>query len=162
MSKQMSQSQFGLMSRRVRPQSEMGSHRHHDIELNYVERGQIVYLFNGQQIKLEQGQFVIFWAAMPHQLIKIETNALLHWLTLPLEIFLRWQLPEMFVDKMLSGELYINSHENQSISDLSRFKAWHHDLFVGKPEQVKIALLEIEARLRRFAIDMNSHPETNT
>src|SRR5689334_3209216 len=70
-----------------------GYHRHNDVELNFVEHGAITYRFGTASTTIRSGQLGVFWAAMPHQLVHVELQTSVYWLTIPLVLFQRWQLP---------------------------------------------------------------------
>ena len=46
------------------------SHRHDDLELNYVVRGRLDYLFGGSPMTVQAGEIAVFWGATPHRLIE--------------------------------------------------------------------------------------------
>ena len=77
------------------------SHKHDEVELNFVKHGGVAYLLGGQRVVVAAGVLAIFWAAMPHQLIHQEPSTTLHWMTVPLGQFLRWQLPPALAESVL-------------------------------------------------------------
>src|SRR4051794_29853306 len=95
---------FGLACWEGRPLLMERSHRHHELELNYLGSGMICYSFGGAQARVEAGQLALFWAAMPHQIVALDEPATICWVTLPLALFLRWQLPATFVNQVLYGQ----------------------------------------------------------
>jgi AraC-like DNA-binding protein len=132
-----------------------GSHWHNEVELNLVHTGSIQYLFGGTQATVPAGALAVFWGAIPHQLSGFEAATTMSWLTLPLSLFLQWQLPEALVRPVLHGRIVVTLDQARFASDAKQFDEWARDL-VQKPhetaERCKIALLEIEARLRRLAL----------
>ena len=77
---------------------------------------------------------------------------------MPLARFLRWHLPEALTTRVLSGAPLI-------AADHSLFGRWEADLRAASSERRIVALLEIEARLRRLALALpaddphaGSHP----
>lgn len=149
---------IGLKCWSGHPSAMGGSHCHSEVELNMVERGSLRYLSGGTQAPVEQGQLAVFWASVPHQIVNAEPNTFMHWLTLPLATFLQWQLPPSLAQPVLQGRVVIGHDEARFASDLSLFNLWREDLEPAQPERRKIALLEIEARLRRLAYSV---PSTN-
>lgn len=145
-------SHFGLRGWRGYPGLMSLPHRHDDIELNLVEAGRMTYVFGSRQITLQAGQFVLFWAAAPHQLIAADEGTSLIWLTLPLAWFLRWQLSEALTRRILNGEMLFVSDGSASSRDAVLLNHWLEDLQIATPERRTIVLLELEARLRRLGL----------
>jgi AraC family transcriptional regulator, melibiose operon regulatory protein len=125
------------------------SHRHHEIEVNFIQRGAITYLFRGSPRQIKENQLALFWATTPHQVIHEEPATRLFWLTLPLPWVLQWKLGPNILDRLIQGQLLLEDSEDTR--DASAFVRWTQDLKYSHPELIKITALEIEARLRRFA-----------
>lgn len=129
-----------------------GPHRHDDIEVNFVaEGGSLLYLVGGALVEVPQGSVVVFWAAIPHQLIAADAR-LVHWLHLPFDYFLGWGLPEPLVARLLSGAPAISAPEQADATDPAKFAQWAADLATDHSELRRITMLEIEARIRRLAL----------
>jgi AraC-like DNA-binding protein len=131
-----------------------GPHRHNEIELNFVEQGSMTYLFGGNRATLKEGQLAVFWAAVPHQVISIDPQAVFHWLTIPFVTFLQWRLPGVLTHPVVSGRFIMSNDlpsERQRQTDQASFRQWHEDLRQNSDEHRKIVQLESEARLRRLA-----------
>ncbi len=164
--------EFGLASRRHQPAPFEGFHRHSEMELVYIESGDLTYLFSHGVEHWRAGQVVFFWGALPHQLIAVEAGTWLHWLTVPLAWFLTWRLAQPWVDGLLRGDLHVEpapaaGPKDRRASDatlraggvgepppplLAQFERWHADLaYSGEAgaERRRIVLLELEAFLRR-------------
>ncbi len=77
------------------------AHAHLEVELNYVRSGRMEYGFG----TVEAGTLVAFWAALPHQLIRVEPGTRCVWALLPLASVLRAGLPAETVDRLLAGDL---------------------------------------------------------
>ncbi len=122
-----------------------GAHVHAEIELNLLLQGETVYLFGGRLVRVRAGELALFWAALPHQIIEIAPETRLFWATLPLPVLLGFGIAPLS-KALLRGD-WLQS-EAQLNLDAARFAAWQDDLARGDEA---IALLEIEARLRRFA-----------
>ena len=128
------------------------AHRHDDIEVNLVaEGGPMLYLIGGALVEVAQGSVVVFWAAIPHQLIANRADHV-HWLHLPFDRFLSWGLPEPLVTRLLSGVPAISAPAQADPTDPAKFTQWAADLATGQAEPRRIAMLEIEARLRRLTL----------
>lgn len=128
-----------------------GAHRHLEIEANLVLRGALVYLFGGARVEVGAGELALFWGSVPHQLISLEDNSEIHWLTLPLAQFLSWELPATLTQAVLNGAVAKESAD--LVRDAALFAAWEEDLGSREVERARIAALEVEARLRRLALN---------
>lgn len=135
-----------------RPRLMDTAHRHDDIEVNLVaEGGPMLYLLGGSLVEVPRGSVVVFWAAIPHQLIANRADHV-HWLHLPFDRFLSWSLPEPLVTRLLSGVPAISPPARADATDPAKFTQWAADLATGQTEPRRIAMLEIEARIRRLAM----------
>lgn len=135
------------------------AHRHDDIEVNLVaEGGPMLYLIGGGLVEVPRGSVVVFWAAIPHQLIASRAEHV-HWLHLPFDRFLSWGLPEPLVTRLLSGVPAISPPDRADATDPAKFTQWAADLATGHAEPRRIAMLEIEARIRRLAMATACDPQ---
>ncbi len=123
--------------------------RHNEIEINYFPESGITYLFQGAKVAIPENSLAIFWGLVPHQIIEF-TDAVPYFVcTIPLSQFLEWKLPSILVDKVLKGEIVVESAGEQAVYDEFLFKSWLNDLSVKQAQQA--TLLEINARLLRMA-----------
>lgn len=128
------------------------AHQHDDLEINLVvEGGSMVYLIGGVPVEVRPGEVAAFWAAVPHQLVA-NTATRVHWVHAPFATFLGWSLPEPIVNRLLAGRLLLGGPAAAMDTDDASFARWARDLADGRPEPRRIALLEIEARIRRLAL----------
>lgn len=154
---------FGFASRRSFPLLTKRYHRHNEVELNFSEKGSISYLFGSGKLWLRPGEFAVFWGAVPHQIIQLEDNPVIHWLTIPLAWFLQWQLSEVMTQRILEGKFLVDQHDKDNDkSDFKLFNHWHQDLKTNSVDCRKVALLEVEARLRRFSLRLLSEKVTHS
>lgn len=129
------------------------AHTHLELEANFVLRGRLSYLFGGALTQIETGELAFFWGSVPHQLVFLEAENEIFWLTLPLAQFLSWQLPSHLVQAVLRGSI---AKEGAAIGrDTALFADWEADLASGDAARQQIAELEIEARLRRLALSFS-------
>ena len=156
---------FGLACVRQDPALMPSPHRHNEVELNFVATGTVTYRFAGSPTVVSAGRLALFWAALPRQLIEIDEGTTMWWLTVPLARFLRWHLPEALTTRVLSGAPLIAGDGAADAADPSLFGRWEADLRAASSERRIVALLEIEARLRRLALALpaddphaGSHP----
>ncbi|MEV0233922.1 helix-turn-helix domain-containing protein [Nonomuraea sp. NPDC050786] len=137
----------------------MGSpHQHDDLEINLVtEGGTMLYLFGGTPVEIGPGSLAVFWAAVPHQLVANSATSV-HWLHVPFTTFLSWRLPATLVRRLLSGAPLVSAPSAILPTDPVTFAQWADDLATDQRERHRIALLEIEARVRRLALMSMGEP----
>lgn len=126
-------------------------HRHHEIEILFAENGGMKYLMGGEQVVIPPDRFAIFWASTPHQLIECSSSVIFTWVTIPLGWFLQWQFPKSVVEPLLHGKVLSDEYQSDPTLDRLLVQQWAEDFATKTQETHRIALLEIEARLRRFA-----------
>jgi AraC-like DNA-binding protein len=110
----------------------------------------------GETVRLDAGSLIAFWAIRPHQLLQCSPNLVIHWLTIPLTVFVEWRLPEAFAKLVLAGNIFVEPEKAAYAFDRERMETWHQDLRVQGQDRQRLALLEIEARLRRLALTFQS------
>ncbi|MFI6094988.1 helix-turn-helix domain-containing protein [Lentzea sp. NPDC051213] len=141
-----------------RPTVMCSAHQHDDLELNLVaEGGTMLYLFGGVPVEVGPGSVAAFWAAVPHQLIANSATRA-HWVHLPFENFLSWGLPDSLVSRLMSGMPLIAPPSAAIATDPANFAQWAEDLDSDQPELHRIAMLEVEARVRRLALATVGEP----
>ncbi|HEX3785146.1 MAG TPA: helix-turn-helix domain-containing protein [Pseudonocardiaceae bacterium] len=134
------------------------AHQHDDLEINLVvEGGTMLYLFGGVPIEVGPGSVAAFWAAVPHQLVANSVTRA-HWIYVPFETFLAWGLPDSLVSRLLSGIPLVAPPPAAIATDAANFAQWAADLSSAEPEHRQIALLEVEARVRRLALATVGEP----
>lgn len=126
--------------------------RHNEIELNLLKSGVLHYLLGGRRVSIKAGQLAVFWAAIPHQIIDSERQTEYFVATMPLAWFLQCQFPAPFVHEVLHGRVLLEPRRIAAASDYDLFAQWVHDLSSATPERRRLVLLEMEARLLRFAL----------
>ncbi|GAA4877192.1 helix-turn-helix domain-containing protein [Kitasatospora terrestris] len=128
------------------------AHRHDDLEINFVaDGGPMLYLYGGELLEVAAGGLAAFWAAVPHQLVESRATRV-HWLHVPFDRFLAWGLPQSLVARVLSGAPVVSPADRADASDPAKFTQWAADLGSGDDELHRIAMLEIQARVRRLAL----------
>lgn len=127
-----------------------GAHVHTDIELNLFLAGGATYFLAGRFHDVPRERLTVFWAGMPHRLIAVEPGTAYLCMTLPLAWFLAWGLDHRFTQRLLEGDLLVEEDATYSLLDRAQFTRWAEDIRSGA-EGTRIALLEVEARLRRMA-----------
>jgi len=125
--------------------------KHTEVELNYLERGQLTYLFWGERTTVKCGRPALFWATTPHQIVEYEDITSYTVVTLPLPWLLNWALPENLIKRILSGRLIQEPDSSRPYADKKLFEQWHQDINCKSKRFHEIVLLEIKARLLRLA-----------
>jgi hypothetical protein len=87
-------------------------------------------------------------AATPHRVIQIENCPRFFWFTLPLQWVLGWSLSDYFITILLNGRF---AKDQSNPADEMLMKRWSDDFAANDDGALDIALLEIQARLRRMA-----------
>lgn len=128
--------------------------RHNEIELNYVPAGTLTYLLGGRPVSIEPRRLVLFWAAVPHQILQWEMTKPYYVATLPLAWFLGCNFPEHLARPVLAGEIVADPRP--SAGDELKFRQWTSDFRTSQPLRPRVAQLEIEARLLRMALTLGS------
>ena len=144
------------------PQRMKRPDRHNEIELNLLLEGEIGYLFGGRTVTISAGQLGVFWASTPHQIVSCSENTPYYVATLPLHWFLTCRLPGGMVQQLLNGAIVIESLGRRSRLDEELFQQWTEDLAQSDAARQQIALLEIEARLHRLALNAEPYPPART
>ncbi|MEO7717650.1 MAG: helix-turn-helix domain-containing protein [Capsulimonas sp.] len=128
--------------------------RHNEIEINLLESGRLTYLFGGERVTVRAGQISVFWAAVPHQIIDIDGASPYYVVTIPLALFLQWNMPRVLADSVLHG-LVMSGDSEDDKGDIALLQRWRHSLERQEPEWRQLVLLEMQARLLRLALEID-------
>jgi len=131
-------------------------HRHREVEVNLVVAGEMTYLFGGATVVLPPSQLAVFWATIPHQVIRLAPKTDFYCIHVPLSLFLQWGLPSDFTNRLLHGEMVREQDPVWMQRDLAAFEQWRRDLSASVVDRRHIVLLEIEARLWRLALSVGA------
>lgn len=123
---------------------------HQDIECNFVDGGSITYLLGSNLVAIESGRWALFWAAIPHHVLHVESEVHLYRLTIPLNWFLNRGLPDHIIEPVMKGDMIVDERGDMKL-DIAMFKRWCSDLDLDSINRRDIVLLELEARIRRMA-----------
>lgn len=143
---------YGFSCQRWTPVPMQRADRHNEIELNLLKRGSLTYLLGGNTVIIPAGRLAVFWAGIPHQIIASKDNTEYYVATIPLAWFLQCRFPAHFVDAILHARVVLDPEPQTRGGDLEMFERWVHDFEEPDAQRQRIAFLEIEARLFRFAL----------
>jgi AraC-like DNA-binding protein len=123
--------------------------RHNEIEINFLRSGTVTYLIGGRRVTVEARRLVLFWAALPHQILNWDTTKPYYVATLPLAWFLGCGFPEHFAHPILAGEILTDPAPTSG--DEAKFRQWVDDVRSRKQFRERVAQAEIQARLLRLS-----------
>lgn len=128
------------------------AHTHQDIELNYVFGGTVTYLHGSRVITVPIGRLVLFWAGIPHRIIRWSEDAKMTYITIPLEWFLAWdhkgaRRSQVLGGLMLSDVLVDKEWKHFDAWCVSR---WLHEYKENPNGEHECIKLEISARIHRL------------
>jgi AraC family transcriptional regulator, melibiose operon regulatory protein len=144
---------FGFRVWRGAPSIMPVAHQHTEIEINFLLRGWMRYFLAGKFVTVPSDRLVAMWAGTPHRLVAMDRDTECVWVTIPLAWFLAWGMKESFSQSLLAGDLMMERSAKLSEEDRRLHERWVGDFESPQPERQAIAMLEIEARLRRLALD---------
>ena len=127
-------------------------HRHDEIEMSFfITRKPVMFRIGGQVIELDLHSTILFWAAIPHQILITEKEVIQYYVTIPPDVFLSWRLPDTLTNGILNGSIFIEKDESLRRMDISSFPIWIREAIDTENPQRRIALnRSLEARIRRF------------
>ncbi|XHR31077.1 MAG: helix-turn-helix domain-containing protein [Chthoniobacteraceae bacterium] len=125
--------------------------QHNEIELNFVERGSLVLQHGPNTVTVAAGSTVLYWAAIPHQVVAVDPHTEIAWLVLPLAWFLSWNLAPTFSGPLLHGQILNIPPASEGVVCSPPLRRWAEDFASSLPELQKAIELELEAFFRRLA-----------
>lgn len=153
---------YGLTCVRWLPSLMPRPDHHNELELNFLLSGSVTYILGGNKVTVEAGKLNAFWAAIPHQIIDFTGTGEYFVATIPLHTFLQWHLPEAFVQPLMRGECLSEPNTNSGKFDEMQFENWIADLSDPSRSREKPVILEMQARLTRFAYNfLNTYTNQN-
>lgn len=142
---------FGLFCDVLNVCSYDNLHRHNEIEIIFFpNRSPATVRFGAQTIEIQPEQTVLFWGAIPHQLMHIEEENLQYWLSVPPEAFLSFDLSPSIVRDVMNGKILVESDPELRAIDLAMFPVWKREATSAQQDVRRTLLMSLEARLRRF------------
>ncbi len=134
--------------------------RHNEIEINYLPKGRITYLFQNNQITIPEKRMTLFWGLIPHRIIDIQGNSPYYVCTIPLSRFLGWNMPSSLAEHILNCQIIIEKSEKYAIYDEFLLNNWFKDAINNG--DLETTVLEMEARLRRLATNYTNDEKTRS
>ncbi len=139
--------------------------RHDEIEINFLDQGELTYLIGGKRVTVAARTVTLFWAAVPHQIVQFHDVTQYYVMTIPFGWFLQWGLPEDLQMQLIIGKVICDESDAEtSRCDKLQFAQWHDDLLDTDDESRlnasrEIVLLELKARLLRLARSHRQSPQ---
>ncbi|HEY3391702.1 MAG TPA: helix-turn-helix domain-containing protein [Lacipirellulaceae bacterium] len=125
--------------------------RHDEIEINFLDRGSLTYLFGGQHVTVEARQVTAFWAAVPHQIIGFDKLNFYYVVTVPFGWVLQWGVPEQMLTALTQGQVIADRRRARGQLDRQLFDQWHRDFTGGSHIERDVIVLELRARMLRLS-----------
>ncbi|WP_043584684.1 helix-turn-helix domain-containing protein [Geminisphaera colitermitum] len=142
---------FGFYAGTGRLEAMAAADQHNEIELNFIERGAMVFRRGVETVSVNAGEGVAYWAAVPHQVLAVEADTVITWVSVPLSWFLGWELPAVFTRRLLEGGL-LGMPAELTGGTVFSLAGWGRD-FASEAEELKVVVrLELEAFFRRWAL----------
>jgi len=131
-------------------------HCHDDIEVAVNLHASVVAMFGAERIVLPPDYLTVFWAARPHGPIEADPRWQARGIHVPLPWVLQWRLPPIVMRPLLAGQVLLDPPGLRPVGDAELVASWHGLMRQNAEEARRVVLLEVEARLRRLAIDLAS------
>jgi AraC family transcriptional regulator, melibiose operon regulatory protein len=146
---------FGRFGMRIfKPAIMEHPHWHGHVEANLIRNGRMIYVVDGQKLKIEPEQLFLFWAGIPHQLIEVEalqpgvTPELCN-IYLPLDVFLFMpHLPDLQVALLTGGMIQFPSE----LCSFQQMQRWYNDYRANEAERLDVVKMELNALFRRVSL----------
>ena len=130
--------------------------QHNEIELNFLNHGQVLFRHGAQEMIVEKETLVLYWAAIPHQVVASQVNANLTFVSIPLSLFLSWELPDSLAIRILQGKLISLKCSKADIMTYCRINQWVDDIAARQADLLRLVELELEIFFRRLARHQNA------
>jgi AraC family transcriptional regulator, melibiose operon regulatory protein len=145
---------FGRFGMRIfEPQIMAEPHWHGHVETNLIRHAKMYYQIDNTPIVIEPDHLIIFWANVPHQLVKIEktTDAApeLFNVYLPLDSFLMMPYLAELQFALLNGGMIVCPKD---LCGPEQLKRWYDDYRSGKPDRLELIKMEMNLLFRRLSV----------
>ena len=126
------------------------AHWHDHVELNLLVSGEMSYLFNGREERVEAGHLVLFWAAVPHRTIEVEAGSPLICIYLPLAEMLSLPIEREAKQAVMQGSFLVAA--GADALDVALASRWVADWTRGNNAIRRIIEEEVKLRVRRMLL----------
>ncbi len=134
------------------PNPPMG-HMHDTVEISVFEHGAVTMLYGGRSVTVPPNHLIVHWGILPHRALKQESSAQVLGIHVPLTWLLQWNLPQLFVSRLLNLEVLIDQPQSAPCSDLDLLKFWIKTAQKSGEAGREIVLQGARARLLQLAND---------
>lgn len=146
---------FGRFGMRIfKPTIMEQPHWHGHVEANLIRNGRMIYVVDGQKLKIEPEQLLLFWAGIPHQLVAVEslspdvTPELCN-IYLPLDVFLFMpHVPDLQVALLTGGMVQFPAE----LCNFAQLQRWYTDYRTNDSERLDVVKMELNALFRRVSL----------
>ncbi|MGH3088641.1 MAG: helix-turn-helix domain-containing protein [Rubrobacteraceae bacterium] len=135
---------------RGQPFEEMPFHWHDQVEINFAVGGTLTYLMAGSVVTVPPGKLAIFWAGIPHSVLRRTRVEDFFWVYVPLVWLLRLNLPESFMRRIMDGEMLVDAEPTEA--DPLMLERWCDELPNADDARKRLIIHEVEARVMRLAL----------
>lgn len=144
---------YGLTCEKWKPQASPRIDRHNEIEINFFPEGGATYLFSNRIVDVPANRLIVFWALHPHKTMAFLCDKPYYTCTIPLSIFLSWQIDQEVQNLLMSGHILTAPDEMARSLDEQLLRQWYGDLQEDANADLQEAvLLEMRARISRLAL----------
>jgi len=132
------------------------AHWHDHVELNLLLSGDMSYLFNGREERVEAGHLVMFWAAIPHRTIAVAAGAPLICIYLPLAEMLNLPIEREAKQALMQGAFLVTAAADPV--DVAVAGRWLGEWTSGSDASRRIVGEEVRLRVRRMLLSPLAAP----
>jgi AraC family transcriptional regulator, melibiose operon regulatory protein len=135
---------------RGQPYASMPPRWHDQVEINYAVGGSLTYLLAGSVVRVPHGRLALFWAGMPHSVVRRTEVEEFSWVYVPLVWVLRLGLPSSFMRRLMSGEMICDAEPLET--DRPMLDRWSSELPHAEDFRRRLVIREVETRIMRLAL----------
>lgn len=146
------QASFGFTAQPIALKAMSRAHLHGDVELACCVAGHYRYSLNGRSYRCQAGEVQLVWSGVPHQVLQASPDCRGWQANIPVPWFLGWDLPVALVERLIGGEPLVDPQPDALVHEIHAWERWQQLLATSDRTQVRIAALEIEARIRRLLL----------
>jgi len=136
------------------------AHRHHELEIGLLTSGFVDMQVGGTNFRFEAGNLAIFWAIIPHRVLRAGGNATSYVVTAPLSLLFRLEVSELFRQAVISGKVISQNDPARTPFWRTLFEQWTLDYNTGEEKRRQQFLLELQVFIQRFAMELASQDLT--